>query len=97
MSEEFEPAVRDVLADHPRLSVVQVGEIVEWPGSRRTLTDLVARVRPTVLEREREDLNRPAMGVAAAGTMRVGVMSVGSLTVGSVNHGSVHDDPRRAS
>lgn len=59
MSEEFEPAVHDVLTDYPRMSVEQVAELVEWPGARRTLSDLVARVRQTVLDREVEDLPRP--------------------------------------
>lgn len=87
LADEYEPAVRDVLADHPRLAVSQVAELIDWPGSRRTLSDLVARVRPEVLEREREDLNRPAMGAVTAGVLTVGRLDVGRLSVGSVQHG----------
>lgn len=85
MAEEYEPAVRDVLADYPRLSVPQIGEIVEWPGSRRSLTELVARLRPAALEREREDLNRPRLGTVRAGRITFGPMTVGRLTLGSVH------------
>ena len=85
MAEEYTPAVRDVLADYPRLSVAQISEVVEWPGSRRTLSDLVAQLRPAALERERKDLNRPALGTVVAGRVTFGPMSVGRMTVGSVD------------
>jgi len=91
MAEEYTPAVRDVLADYPRISVNQVAEIIEWPGARRTLSDLVAQLRPAALEREREDLNRPALGTVRAGTIRFGPMTVGRMTVGSI-HGVGEDD-----
>ncbi|MDQ1206194.1 hypothetical protein [Microbacterium sp. SORGH_AS_0862] len=84
MAEEYTPAVRDVLADYPRISVNQVAEIIEWPGARRTLSDLVAQLRPAALEREREDLNRPALGTVRAGRIRFGPMIVGRMTVGSI-------------
>ncbi|MDY0830747.1 hypothetical protein SK224_16550 [Microbacterium sp. BG28] len=91
MAEEYTPAVRDVLADYPRISVNQVAEIVEWPGARRTLSDLVAQLRPAALEREREDLNRPTLGTVHVGIIRFGPMTVGRMTVGSV-HGVGEDD-----
>lgn len=84
LAEEFEPAVHDVLTDYPRMTVEQVGELIEWSGSRRTLSDLVARVRETVLDREREDLNRPRLGTVSTGRVSFGHVSVGRLIVGSV-------------
>lgn len=86
LSDEYEPAVRDVLADYPRLEVPQVAELVEWPGARSTLSALVARLRPAALEREREDLNRPSLGRAGVGTLTVGVAIVGTMTVGRLQH-----------
>lgn len=88
MAEEYEPAVRDMLADYPRVSVSQVAELIDWPGSRRTLSDLVARLRPEYLAREIEDLNRPALGRVAAGKMTVGSVTVGTITLGRIRHGS---------
>ena len=85
MAEEYAPAVRDVLADYPRLSVTQISEVVEWPGSRRTLSDLVAQLRPAALERECEDLNRPTLGTIITGRVTFGPMSIGRMTVGSVD------------
>lgn len=97
MVEEYEPAVRDMLADYPHVSVSQVAELIDWPGSRRTLSDLVARLRPEYLAREVENLNRPALGRVAAGTMTVGTLTVGTITLGRVRDGSttgIVDSPR---
>lgn len=88
MAEEYEPAVRDMLADYPHTTVTQIAELVDWPGSRRTLSDLVARLRPQYLTREIEDLNRPALGRVVVGTMIVGALAVGTMTLGRVRDGS---------
>lgn len=72
MSAQFEPAVRDVLADDPHASVSNVAAAIEWPGARRTLSAIVEQLRPAALEREREGLNRPSVGAMAVGRMRVG-------------------------
>lgn len=80
LSEQYEPAVRDVLADNPRATIADVAAAVEWPGARRTLADLVARMRPAALERERDGLARPS----------VGSMQVGRVTLGAVKTGSDH-------
>lgn len=85
--DDVEPAVRDVLADYPRLTVEEIGELVEWDGSRRSLSNLVARLRPIYLEREVEDLPRPTLGEARIGTVRLGRMTVGTLTVGRAHGG----------
>lgn len=96
LSEQFEPAVHDLLADYPRLSVQQIGEIIDWPGSRRSLSDLVARLRPEALAREAEDLNRPVLGRIALGVLTIARVSAGALTVGSVHVGNQTQDPHRA-
>lgn len=99
LADEFEQAVRDVLADYPRMAVPQVAVLVEWPGSRSTLSELVARLRPIALEREREDLNRPRLGTVLAGAIKTGTARMGRMTVGRVQHGSSSNsirDPRNA-
>jgi hypothetical protein len=88
MADEYEPAVRDVLADYPRITVTQVAEIVEWPGSRRTLSDLVARLRPAALERQIEDLNRLELGRIRLGSITLKTLRPPALTVGSLHVGS---------
>lgn len=85
LADEYEPAVRDVLADYPRLAVPQIAALIEWPGSRSTLSALVARLRPQALEREREDLNRPNIGRVIVGSLTIGRAVVGAMTVGRVH------------
>lgn len=85
LAEEYEPAVRDVLADYPRISVMQVAEIVEWPASRRALSNLVARLRPIALDRERESLTSIPLGSLRAGVAAAGRISVGALRVGGIH------------
>ena len=87
MAEEFEPAVSDVLADWPSLTVGEVAVLVEWPGSRRTLSDLVARVRARVLERARDDLD---VGRVRAGRVVAGAVVAGRVVLGRVVVGRVH-------
>ena len=84
LADEYEPAVRDVLADFPRISVTQVAEIVEWPASRRSLSDLVARLRPIALERSVEALTVPAIGAVRAGSVFVGPVATGKMKVGAL-------------
>lgn len=54
-AEEFEPAVRDVLADYPHMSVPDISTMIDWRKSRRTLSDLVAKLRPEYIERAEAD------------------------------------------
>lgn len=99
LADEYEPAVRDVLADYPRLAVPQIASIIDWPGARSTLSALVARLRPLALEREREDLTRPKLGTVATGTVTTGTVHTGRMTVGSVTYGDATlgiGDPRTA-
>lgn len=88
MAEEYTPAVSEMLADYPRITVNQVAELVEWPGSRRALSDLVAQLRPAALAREREDLAPPTLGRITTGRVRFGPMVVGSMNVGSIHANS---------
>lgn len=90
LADRFEPAVRDVLSDYPRLTVRQVGDIIEWPGSRRALSELVRRVRAEILEREHEEqnLNRINAGTLNAGRIAtVGRVTAGRVTIGRTTHG----------
>lgn len=91
LSEQFEPAVRDVLADDPRATLAKVADLIAWPGARQTLGDLVAKLRPAALEREREGLQRPSVGV-----MRVGRVVVGVVRTGSDHAEAVQAGPTRA-
>lgn len=50
-TEDFEPAVRDTLADYPHMTVADIALVVDWRKSRRTLSDLVAKLRPEYIER----------------------------------------------
>lgn len=86
LADDFEPAVRDVLADDPHVPLSRIADLIEWPASRRALSELVARLRPLALERETDGLIRPAMGA-----VRVGPLAVGSVKVGIV-HGAEGSD-----
>lgn len=88
LADEYEPAVRDVLADFPRISVTQVAEIIEWPASRRALSDLVARLRPIAIERSVEALAEPIIGAVRVGLIDAGTMSMGKLKVGGLSGNS---------
>ncbi len=88
LADEYEPAVRDVLADFPRISVTQVAEIIEWPASRRALSDLVARLRPIAIERSVETLAEPIVGAVRVGLIAAGTMSMGKLKVGGLSGNS---------
>lgn len=54
-TEDIEPAVRDTLADYPHMTVADIALVVDWRKSRRTLSDLVARIRPEYIERAESD------------------------------------------
>lgn len=86
LADEFAPAVHDILADHPRIGVPQIAVLVDWPGARSTLSALVAKIRPCVVDRERENLNRPAVGAMITGRIAAGAMTIGRMTVGRMHH-----------
>lgn len=74
-TEDFEPAVRDTLADYPHMTVADIALVVDWRKSRRTLSDLVARLRPEYIERaeaeatEDGNLKARSMDSLKAGTL----------------------------
>jgi DNA-binding NarL/FixJ family response regulator len=76
--EDFEEAVRDVLADYPHMAVVDVAVLIDWRRSRRTLSDLVARLRPEYASRS-EVTARPLSTIRAGALAGVRRMSVGSV------------------
>lgn len=77
-AEDFEEAVRDVLADYPHMAVADVAVLVDWRRSRRHLSDVVARLRP--LYAEHDDLDaRPLTAIRTGSLVTVGTLSVGRL------------------
>lgn len=95
LADKYGPAIRDVLADHPTLAVAQVAELIEWPASRRRLSDLVAEYRPAALERATEHLNRPTFRrlTAARPAFRVATFAAPSL---GRFHGRAHEGAAEA-
>lgn len=79
--------VRDVLADFPHMVVSDVAALIDWRHSRRSLSNLVARLRPeyslpsAIAARPSSTLQS---GALAAGSVRTGTMTVGTMTVGRV-------------
>lgn len=82
-SEDAEPAVRDVLADYPHMCVSDVAVLIDWRHSRRTLSDLVARLRPEYQD-ETPDVHARPLTELAAGTLTVSEMTFGTMTLGEV-------------
>ena len=85
-TEDYEPAVRDVLADYPHMSVPDIAVMIDWPKSRRTLSDLVASLRPEYIERlesdatSMDDVQATSMDALRAGTMPLpAVLGIGDL------------------
>ncbi|MFF3066180.1 helix-turn-helix domain-containing protein [Oerskovia sp. NPDC057915] len=76
-TEDAEEAVRDVLADWPHMAVVDIGALIDWRLSRRTLSNLVAALRPEYAERT-DTRARPIS------TIRAGRIAARALTVGTV-------------
>ncbi len=82
-SAEAEPAVRDVLADYPAMSVSDIAVMIDWRYARRTLSDLVARLRAEYLERG-TDLDALPMSSLQAGPLRAGETRFGTMRLGEV-------------
>ncbi|WP_461634968.1 hypothetical protein [Glutamicibacter soli] len=73
-TEEYEPAVRDVLADYPHMSVPDIATMIDWPKSRRTLSDMVAALRPEYIERhEAEATDSGDLLARSMDTLRAGI------------------------
>lgn len=75
-TEDIEPAVRDVLADYPHMTVKDVAVLVDWRKSRRTLSDLVTALRPEYIERAEAE---------STGSRDIEARSMNSLQAGTIN------------
>ena len=85
-TEDYEPAVRDVLADYPHMSVPDIAVMIDWPKSRRTLSDMVASLRPEYIERHESEatsmddvLARPMHSLRAGALQLPAVLAVGDI------------------
>jgi len=83
VADAAEPAVRDVLADYPDMVVADVAVLIDWRHSRRTLSDLVARLRPVYRDTSPGLDARPLVGLRA-GALAVQDIRCGTLTIGEV-------------
>ncbi|QSZ49398.1 hypothetical protein AYX22_13995 [Arthrobacter sp. D5-1] len=81
--EDAEPAVREVLADYPHMSVADVALLIDWRKSRRQLSDLVARLRP------RSASEWPAVQARSLDSIAVGTLSAKPLSCGSMKLGEL--------
>lgn len=83
VSEDAEPAVREVLADYPQMVVADIAVLIDWRHSRRTLSDLVARLRPEIVDTWSDIETRPIdairAGVLSTSNIRCGTMTLGEL------------------
>lgn len=83
VSEDAEPAVREVLADYPQMVVADIAVLIDWRHSRRTLSDLVAKLRPEIVDAWSDIETRPIdairAGVLSTSTIRCGTLTLGEL------------------
>ena len=88
-TEDAEPAVRDVLADYPHMTVADIAVMIDWRRSRRQLSDLVARLRPAYLPGPGVDA--PHVAGIRTGTLRnIRDIATGTMAVGTLKLGEVH-------
>lgn len=83
-SSSAEPAVRDVLADYPDMCVSDIAILIDWRHARRTLSDLVAKLRPEFGGGTSDVYARP-MSSLTAGAVSAGEISFGTMELGRVN------------
>lgn len=83
-SADAEPAVRDVLADYPDMCVSDIAVLIDWRHARRTLSDLVAKLRPEYGGGSSDVYARP-MSTLTAGSIEAGEISYGTMQLGRVN------------
>lgn len=77
-TDEVVEAVRDVLADYPHMAVADIAVLIDWRRSRRTLSDLVAALRPEYATRD--DVAARPIGTISTGRL----VGVRPLEVGKV-------------
>lgn len=85
-TEEATEAVRDVLSDYPLMAVTDIAVLIDWRHSRRTLSNLVARLRPDYLGPSPFARLSPT-ALAGAKPLDLPTITVGTLTVGSLDVG----------
>jgi hypothetical protein len=78
VTEDAEPAVRDVLADYPDMVVADVAVLIDWRHSRRTLSDLVARLRPLYRD------TSPGLDARSDVTLRSGTLAARDIKCGTL-------------
>lgn len=83
VAEEAEPAVREVLADYPQMVVADIAVLIDWRHSRRTLSDLVAKLRPESISTWSTVDARPVESI------RVGALSTSALSYGTMTLGEL--------
>jgi hypothetical protein len=83
LTEDAEPAVREVLADYPQMCVADIAVLIDWRHSRRTLSDLVSRLRPDSVTTWSALTARPLAdirtGTISTTPLRHGTMRLGEL------------------
>lgn len=83
LSEDAEPSVREVLADYPRMSVSDIAVLIDWRHARRTLSDLVARLRPECAS------EWPSVGARPIGSLKVGTLAAPRISFGTMKVGEL--------
>lgn len=83
LTEVAEPAVREVLADYPQMVVADIAVLIDWRHSRRTLSDLVAKLRPESIS------NWATVSARPIGSIRVGTLSTSALSYGTMTLGEL--------
>lgn len=83
LTEDAEPAVREVLADYPQMVVADIAVLIDWRHSRRTLSDLVAKLRPQSVA------SWSAVETKPIGAIRAGILSTSSIRCGTLTLGEL--------
>lgn len=83
LAEDAEPAVREVLADYPQMVVADIAVLIDWRHSRRTLSDLVAKLRPESISSWSTVDARP-VGSIKVGKLTTSALSYGTMTLGEL-------------
>ena len=82
-SEAAEPAVREVLADYPQMTVSDIAVLIDWRHARRTLSDLVARLRPECAS------EWPSVGARPIGSLKIGTLAAPRISFGTMKVGEL--------
>lgn len=83
LTEDAEPAVREVLADYPQMVVADIAVLIDWRHSRRTLSDLVAKLRPQSVASWSAVETMPICAIQA-GVLSTSKIHFGTMTLGEL-------------